>query len=65
MDHLKDSIHNLSSNRGFVRIRSLFHTLAHGDDTDYEQFENRDGELSTFRENDEAFRLFGTGVHVK
>lgn len=25
----------------------------------------REGEISTFRENDKAFRLFGTGVHVK
>lgn len=66
---------------GMMRLRSIFNTLAHGDESDYEQFENRsvtfplrefkiirafrEGEISTFRENDKAFRLFGTGVHVK
>ncbi|GMT00538.1 hypothetical protein PENTCL1PPCAC_22712, partial [Pristionchus entomophagus] len=65
MDRLKDSIRDLPSKSSIVKIRSLFHTLAHGDDTDYEEFENREGDIRTFRENDKAFRVFGTGVHVK
>ncbi|GMT28388.1 hypothetical protein PFISCL1PPCAC_19685, partial [Pristionchus fissidentatus] len=64
-DQIKDTLRNLPSKPPMVRLRSLFYTLAHGDDTEYDQFENRDGEISSFRENDAAFRLFGSGVHVK
>ncbi|KAK6009119.1 hypothetical protein OSTOST_25982, partial [Ostertagia ostertagi] len=48
-------------------IKKFFRTIIRGEDVDYAQFESKmDGtDIVTFRENDKAFRLFGTNVHVK
>ncbi|PAV85330.1 hypothetical protein WR25_22833 isoform A [Diploscapter pachys] len=51
----------------FQRLHRFLRSLLYAEDVDYSQFESKlDGtDIATFRENDKAFRLFGTNVHVK
>ncbi|CAD6186501.1 unnamed protein product [Caenorhabditis auriculariae] len=48
-------------------VKKFFRKIIYEEDVDYDQFESKiDGsDIVTFRENDKAFRLFGTNVHVK
>ncbi|VDP44651.1 unnamed protein product [Heligmosomoides polygyrus] len=61
------SISNWTTKPEIESIKKFFRTIIHGEDVDYAQFESKmDGtDIVTFRENDKAFRLFGTNVHVK
>ncbi|KAK6725480.1 hypothetical protein RB195_004048 [Necator americanus] len=61
------SFANWTSKPEIESIKRFFRTIIHEEDVDYAQFECKmDGtDIVTFRENDKAFRLFGTNVHVK
>ncbi|CAJ0595597.1 unnamed protein product [Cylicocyclus nassatus] len=58
---------NWTSKPEVESIKKFFRTIIHEEDVDYAQFESKmDGtDIVTFRENDKAFRLFGTNIHVK
>ncbi|CAJ0568174.1 unnamed protein product, partial [Mesorhabditis spiculigera] len=58
---------NLASKSGLSSCHLFLRSLLWQEDVDYSQFESRmDGtDIVTFRENDKAFRLFRTNVHVK